>query len=64
MEQSKNSQLAKKFIKAIRTIAEKENNLNNFQLYLSIHFDKWMEKFASNPEGLTAELESFANMEI
>lgn len=57
-------QLANEFIQAIKTIAQKEDNLNNLECYLSHHFREWMQKFASTPEGITAELKAFANMEI
>ena len=32
--------------------------------YLSRHFDPWMLMYASTPEGLVAELESFAAMKV
>lgn len=59
-----NTQLAHQFIEAIKKIASKEQNLNNFECYLSQHFETWLKKYASTPEGITAELKSFANMEI
>ena len=57
-------QEAKQFCKAIKTIAEKPENLENLELYLSIHFAMWLEKFANNPESITVELKAFAEMEI
>ena len=54
--------LAIEFIKAIKTIALKENNLNNLECYLSYHFSVWLEKFANTPEKITAELKAFAEM--
>ena len=59
----KNEELAKEFIKAIKTLAENEDNLQNFEDYLTQHFDIWFQKFANTPESLTAELKMFANME-
>ena len=56
--------IASEFINAIKTIAQKEDNLNNFQSYLEQHFDLWMRKFANTPQNLTTELKEFANMEI
>ena len=56
--------LATEFITAIKTIAAKENNLDNLECYLSYHFTEWMEKFANTPEKITAELKCFAEMEI
>lgn len=55
---------AKEFIKAIKTIAAKEENLNNFESYLSRHFPAWLEKYANTPEGLVYEFRSFAEMEV
>ena len=59
-----NEENAKVFTDVIRTIAAKENNLDNLECYLSHHFDVWMEKFAHDPESLSSELKSFAEMEI
>lgn len=58
-----NEELAKEFIKSIKTLAENEDNLQNFEDYLIQHFDIWFQKFANTPESLTAELKMFANME-
>ena len=55
---------SKIFIDAIKTISKKQNNLENLELYLSMHFKKWMQKFASTPEALAYELKFFADMEI
>ncbi len=52
------------FIKAIKTIATKEKNLNNLECYLLHHFPAWIEKYANTPEKITAELKAFAEMEI
>ena len=59
-----NSELAMEFVKAIKMLAEKPDNMDNFECYLSMHFDEWMEKFAYNPENLTSEVKQFAEMEI
>ena len=56
--------VAEQFVNAIKTIAEKPENLDNLECYLSHHFEVWMEKYANTPEGLTAEMMEFANMEI
>ena len=40
------------------------DNIDNFESYLSYHFDAWMEKFAHDPESLTSEVKQFAEMEI
>lgn len=60
----KYSEEAKMFVNVIKTMVNKPNNLDNFEGYLSQHFDVWMEKFANTPEGLVSELKSFAEMEI
>lgn len=56
--------LAEEFCKAIKEMARKPENLDNFECYLSHHFDVWMEKFANTPEGLVSEMKHFAEMEI
>ena len=55
---------AKTFIEAIKTMASRENSLTNFQLYLEQHFAVWLENYASTPDGITAELKAFAEMEF
>ena len=59
-----NEECAVIFVNAIKEITSKPDNLDNFECYLSYHFDTWMEKFANTPEGLTYELKHFAEMEI
>ena len=59
-----NDKLALEFVKAIKTLAEKPDNLDNFECYLSHHFDVWMEKYANTPENLTTEIKMFAEMEM
>ena len=56
--------VAEQFVNAIKTIAEKPENLDNLQWYLSYHFEAWVKKYANTPEGPTAEMVEFANMEI
>ena len=60
----KHEQTAKQFIQAIKTISEKPQNLDNLDSYLSYHFAEWLEKFANTPETITAEFQSFAEMDI
>lgn len=55
---------AKLFIEAIKTIANKPDNLDNLELYLSHHFPAWLEKYANTPEKLAGELKMFAELEI
>ena len=56
--------IAGEFINTIKTLAKKENNLENLELYLTYHFPEWLEKFASTPGGIVSELKHFAEMEI
>ena len=56
--------LAQELVKAIRTFSEKRENLDNFELYLSHHFDVWLEKYANTPENLVSEFKQFAEMEM
>mgnify|MGYP003554451909 CR=1 FL=1 len=60
----KHEQTAREFCNALRTIAGKPENLENLEIYLSMHFPEWLEKFANTPENITAELKNFADMEI
>lgn len=59
-----NEEYAKDFVKAIKELASKPDNLDNLESYLSYHFDVWMEKFANTPGNLTSEMKHFAEMEI
>ena len=60
----KHERTAAQFVNAIKTIAEKPDNLDNLESYLSHHFAEWLEKFANTPETITAEIRAFAEMEI
>ena len=60
----KHEQTAKQFCEALRTIAGKPENLENLENYLSYHFAEWMNKYANTPENITAELKSFADMDV
>ena len=55
---------AAQFAAAIKTIAEKPENLDNLEHYLSHHFAAWLEKYANTPENIAAELQAFAEMDI
>ena len=52
------------FVEAIKLIADKPDNLDNLESYLSRHFSEWVSKWANSPEGLAAEMKEFAEMEI
>lgn len=58
------SDTAKIFIEAVKTIAEKPENLENLEAYLSIHFSKWLLQYANTPEKLAGEMKAFAEMDI
>lgn len=58
------SHVAEQFIEAIVTLADNPANLDNFESYLSHHFGEWLAKYANTPEGITAELQEFASMNI
>ena len=55
---------AAQFCDAIRELANKPENLQNLESYLGYHFDKWLEKYASTPEDMAAEMSNFAQMDI
>ena len=55
---------AAQFCNAIRELANKPENLQNLESYLGYHFDKWLEKYASTPEDMAAEMSIFAQMDI
>ena len=52
------------FCNAVRTLANKPENLNNLESYLTYNFDKWFTTWANTPENLAAEMKEFAEMEI
>lgn len=53
---------ARQFCAAIKKLAANEAALDNFESYLSMHFDTWLTKFANTPENIVDELESFAKI--
>ena len=55
---------AEEFCEAIRTLANKPENLNNLESYLTYNFDKWLATWANTPENLAAEMKEFAEMEV
>lgn len=62
--ENKFQDIAKKFTEAIVALSENKQRLENFEYYLSLHFDIWLKKFARTPEDITSELTDFANMEF
>ena len=55
---------AAEFCEAIHTLANKPENLENLESYLSRHFSEWISKWANSPENIAAEMKEFAEMEI
>lgn len=62
-ENKDNQTLATGLCKALRTFAEKPENIDNFEYYLTQHFNKWFGTFACTPDGLVKEFNHFADME-
>lgn len=59
-----NEVYAKIFCDAIKTIAEKSENINNLESYLTWHFTTWLEMYGNCPENLAMEMKMFAEMEV
>lgn len=59
-----NEKLAKRFCEAIMLFAENPENLDNFECYLSHHFDVWLKKWANTPENITFEFQNFACLNV
>lgn len=59
-----NEVYAKIFCDAIRTIAEKPENIDNMESYLTYGFAKWLKKYSNNPEDFAMEMKMFAEMEF
>ena len=55
---------AAQFCDAIRELASKPENLQNLESYLEWHFEVWLDKYASTPDCMAAEMSEFARMEI
>ena len=64
MKKETHAKEAADFVNAIKIIANKPENLDNLESYLSYHFAEWLEKFANTPEGIAAEMREFAEMEV
>lgn len=63
-DESRKEKAAEDFIEAIKTIANKPENLENLKFYLMQHFPAWLKKFANDPDNMAAEMKEFANMDI
>lgn len=53
---------AEKVKNAILKLASDPDALDNFESYLSIHFDAWLRDYANTPETFACELTCFAKM--
>lgn len=53
---------ARSITEAIKALAKDETALENFECYLSQHFEIWLSKFANTPSGMASELNSFAHI--
>ena len=49
---------------AIRKFAENPAAIENFEDYLSHHFEIWLEKYASTPDNLANEFKEFSTIEF
>ena len=61
---NRQEKVAEAFCEAIEKLASKPENLKNLESYLSHHFYIWFERYANTPEGITYELQGFADMDI
>ena len=52
---------AKEFCEAIKKMAESEA-LENFESYLSYHFDIWLKKYAYDVNGIVSEVKQFSEI--
>lgn len=59
-----NKENAHDFVEAIKKLVQKPENLENLENYLSHHFHAWLFEYAQTPDDITAELKSFAEMEL
>lgn len=64
MKKEAQAKAAADFVNAIKTMANKPENLDNFESYLCYHFAEWLEKYANTPEDMAAELREFAELDF
>lgn len=64
MKKETQAKAAADFVNAIKTIANKPENLDNLESYLSYHFSEWLKKYANTHEDIAAEMREFAEMEV
>ncbi len=54
---------AEAFGNALRKFAEHPERIDNFESYLSHHFDVWYKRYANGMENMVYEFEHFAEIE-
>lgn len=64
MKKETQAKAAADFVNAIKTIANKSENLDNLESYLSYHFAEWLEKYANTPDNIAAEMREFAEIDF
>lgn len=64
MKKETQAKAAADFVAAIKTIANKPENLDNLESYLSYHFSEWLEKYANTPDNMAAEMREFAEIDF
>lgn len=64
MIERKYTEEASRFCRAIERLAARPANMDNFELYLSLHFSDWLKKMANTPEDISFEVQFFADMDI
>ena len=64
MKKEAQAKAAADFVNAIKTIANKPENLDNLESYLYYHFAEWLEKYANTPEDMAAEMREFAELDF
>lgn len=55
--------LASEFCENLKNLVNNKTALNNFELYLSMHFERWMQEHANTPGKLNAEIKMFSEVE-
>ena len=53
---------AKALCNALKAMTNNEYSIENFESYLSYHFDTWLRMYANTPDDMTAEIQHFANI--
>ena len=53
---------AKRFCTAIEKLANNKDALENFENYISHHFQVWLDKWARTPEDIISEFKNFAEL--